>query len=308
MAEHLKLKSPVKERSRSDWSTIAVELLGAESRIVQGERWYHHVVEKGDGPPLMLYHGVGGHAETYARTLPQLAEHFHVYAVDSLFHGFSSKEGFDRAQQQNLLADGFVDLVHALGYDKVDYEGESMGAMTGFVIGFRYPELINKMVLNTGFYLLKTSKTDFKPNPSRGELGPLSQAAVLDPSYENIEARLHWLVAETDSITEEMVRIRQRLYQDPQINASMRNVFNVGAEFDPTVIEFPYTEADCARWSIPSLVLWGEQNPGRGPDFGEYCADLIGAKFYNIKGAGHWAQWEKPDEYTAVMLEFLLDS
>jgi 2-hydroxy-6-oxonona-2,4-dienedioate hydrolase len=305
VAEILKLSRPVVERPRQEWASIAVELLGAQSRIIQGERWYHHVIDKGDGPPLLLYHGIGGHAETYARTLPQLARRFHVYAVDALFHGYSSKEGFDAAEQYNLMADGFADLVHALGYERVHYEGESMGAMTGFIIGFRYPELVSKMVLNTGFYLLKTSKTDFKPAPGAGRLGPLSQAAVLDPSYEHIAARLHWLVAEPESITDEMVRLRQRLYQDPDINASLRRVFNIGGTFDSARVSFPYTEADCARWSIESLVLWGEHNPGHGPDFGEYCADLIGAKFYNVNGAGHWPQWEKPDEYSQVMIDFL---
>jgi len=56
---------------------------------------------------------------------------------------------------------------------------------------------------------------------------------------------------------------------------------------------------------VDALVLWAEHNPGHGPDFGEYCADLIGAKFYNVMGAGHWPQWEKPDEYSQVMIDFL---
>ena len=92
MAEHLKLRREVKERPLEDWSTIAVELLGSQTRIVQGEKYHHRVLEMGQGDPLFLYHGVGGHVDTYARTLPQLAKYFHVYAVDALYHGFSSKE------------------------------------------------------------------------------------------------------------------------------------------------------------------------------------------------------------------------
>src|SRR3984885_949736 len=127
MAEHFVVKRPVQERPLKDWSTIAVELLGSQSRLVKGERWSHHVIEKGDGPPLLLYHGIGGHTETYARTLPQLAEHFHVYAAEALFHGYSSKEGFVREKMVDLMSDGVADLVHALGYDKVHFEGESLG-------------------------------------------------------------------------------------------------------------------------------------------------------------------------------------
>ena len=53
--------------------------------------------------------------------------------------------------------------------------------------------------------------------------------------------------------------------------------------------------------------MYGEFNPQLGPDYGEYGADLIGAKFYEVKGTGHWPQWEKPDEYTEALLSFLLE-
>lgn len=305
MATPFNLSQPIVERPREAWATIAVELLGAQTRMIRGEHWTHRVVEMGEGEPLLLYHGVGGNAETYARTLPQLAQHFHVYAVDVLFHGYSSKDGFDFGERYNLMTDGFADLVRALGHERVHFEGESLGAIIGFIAGFQYPELINRMVLNTGFYLLETSKTDFIENPSRGDLLALSRAAVLDPTYENIRARLEWLVADPESITDEMVRLRQRMYQDPDINASMRRMFNLSGDDDGVRLNFPYTEADCARWDIPTLVVWGDHNPGHGPDFGEYCADLIGADFYSVQNAGHWAQWETPDEYAQIVIEFL---
>ena len=53
--------------------------------------------------------------------------------------------------------------------------------------------------------------------------------------------------------------------------------------------------------------MYGTYNPGRGPDYGEYCADVIGAKFYEVKDTGHWPQWEKPDEYAEALLSFLLE-
>ena len=62
MAQKLKLSKPINERPLEDWAPIAVEFLGAESVVVKGERWNHHVIHKGDGPPLLMYHGIGGHA------------------------------------------------------------------------------------------------------------------------------------------------------------------------------------------------------------------------------------------------------
>jgi pimeloyl-ACP methyl ester carboxylesterase len=305
MAERFLVEHPVQERPLKDWSTIAVELLGSQSRLVKGERWTHHIIEKGDGPPLFLYHGIGGHAETYARTLPQLAKHFHVYAVEMLFHGHSSKQDFVADRLIDRLGDGVIDLMDALGYEKVHFEGESLGGTLGVNVGFRFPERMDRMVLN-GFARFETSKT-FRDNGSRGDLIALSEAAVTNPTYENIRRRLEWLVAVPERIDDEMVAIRQRLYQDPEINASMRNVFNLGGVFDPQV-QFPaYKEEDFKSFEPGprTLVLWGESNPHVGYDYAEYCADLIGAKFYGVDDSGHWPQWEHPDEYVQVLVEFL---
>jgi pimeloyl-ACP methyl ester carboxylesterase len=313
VAERLKLSQEVRERPLSEWATIAVEFLGAQSRIIHGERWSHHVIETGEGPTLLMYHGVGGHAETYARTLPQIAAAgYHVYAVDALYHGYSSKPAeFDRATMTERQVEAVVDLIDALGLERAHYEGESMGAGIGFELALRYPERCGKVILN-GFGAVQTDRpmSEFpaSPGPPMFDLWPLSVAAVTDPSYENIAKRLHWLVKEPERITDEMVRIRQRLYQDPDINASMRRVFGIGEpppDFAQMMRNARTEAAVRASWQPETLVLWGDHNPGQGLEYGEYCADIIGAKFYPFIDAGHWPQWEKPDEYSQVIIDFL---
>lgn len=308
MAEHIKLKTPVKERPLTAWSTIAVEFLGSQTRFVKGERWTHRIVEKGDGPPLFMYHGVGGHVDTYARTLPALAKDFRVIAVDALYHGYSSKEPWDNKNRTKLQAAAYVDLLHALGYEKAVYEGESMGAGIGFEIGMSYPETVERLILNGAGNVKMNNPKEWKKQPWKGDLWDLSQKAVLDPTYENIRNRLLWLVHNDDSITDEMIAIRQRLYQDPVVNKSMRNVFNLNGEERPNQADSAYPEDEVRkRWKTPALVMYGEFNPMLGPDYGEAFANIIGAKFYEFKGAGHWPQWEMPDEYAAVMRTYLKD-
>lgn len=301
------LTGSVEERPAQAWPDVNTLLAGATERYVQGERWTHRVIERGAGEPLLLYHGVGGHAETYARTLEALSKHFHVFAVDALFHGGSSKEGFDLAGMYDLLTEGVIDLIDALGFDSVHFEGESMGAMIGASLALEHPDRIRRMVLSAGFYLLQTVRTDFaKSTASTSDLGARSRAAVLDPTFENVQRRMQWLVHDPNSMTDDIVAVRQRLYSDPEVNASMRRVFNLeGERFGTYLYHWPYTEDDLRGWKPETLVLWGEHNPGWGPDFGAYCADLIGGDFYVVRDAGHWPQWEKPDEYAQVLIEFL---
>lgn len=306
MAERLVLKNPVTCKPLDEWESVAVELLGTQTRIVQGERWHHRVIEAGEGEPLLLYHGIGGHAETYARNLRNLAEHFHVYAVDGLFHGFSSKDGWDPHLWIETMADGVADLVRALGYDRVHIEGESLGAMAAFDFGLRYPEMAGKVILNTGFGTVQLTRTDFTPQPVPAGVNfeQLSRASVATPTKENIRKRMEWLVVSPDRMTDEMVDIRHRLYRFPEVYESMQRVYGLDRG---TFGDWKKHEESVVKEFEPeTLVFWTEHNPGQGPDFGEHCADLLpDARFYNMLDAAHWPQWEKPEEHDQVLVEFV---
>ena len=219
MAEQLILKNKPTEKPLSEWGTVAVELIGTATRIVQGERFHHRIIECGEGEPLFLLHGIGGCAETYARNIRNLADNgFHVYAIDMLYHGFSSKEPWSEDNTLRMQTEAFVDLVRALGYSKVNASGESMGGMVLFNFGLRYPEMAGKLVINTGFYSLDLDHPDFQFTTAEGtKLQELSQESVTNPSFDSIRNRMNWLVAEPDRMTDEMVNLRLRMYGFPEI-------------------------------------------------------------------------------------------
>ena len=50
--ETLKLSKEVKARPLSEWPTIAVELLGTQTRLIQGKQYRHRVIECGDSGDL----------------------------------------------------------------------------------------------------------------------------------------------------------------------------------------------------------------------------------------------------------------
>lgn len=297
MTNTFQLSAAVHCRPLSAWPRLSVELLGTQTRFVQGARWRHRVIESGDadGEPLILIHGVGGHAESFARNMHGLARQgFHVYSIDALYHGFSDKQPYDDDKRYVHQVEAVVDLIDALGHDTVHIEGESMGATIAFHFGLSHPERTRKVVLNTGFGHVKLNKSDFKPvKGDMGELARLSREVVVDPNAAAMRKRLEWVVAEPESMTDEMVEIRLALYSDPPlINDSMRKVFRLDKDWS---WDLPYSEEDLVDYRPETLVLWTEHNPGDGPDYGEYIASILpNGKFYCIDGAGgHWPQWER---------------
>jgi 2-hydroxy-6-oxonona-2,4-dienedioate hydrolase len=309
MPTEFQLSCEVQAKPLDEWKTVAVELLGTQTRIVYGQRWKHRVIECGiDGEPLVLLHGIGGHAETYARNLHNLANAgFHVYAADALYHGFSSKEPFDEVNRTEMQAEALADLIRALGLSYANIEGESMGSVIAFEFGMRYPELAGKIVLNTGLPQLKDTKPrDWRQNPGGGTaLQDLSVQTVVSPSFETVRKRMEWLVADPLRMTDEMVEIRLRLYSDPEIYRSMQKVYGIGSTWRAPV--WKYSEADVQAYKPETLVFWTEKNPGMASDYPRYFADLLpGQHFYEMKDAAHWPQWEKPEEHDQVLIDFVL--
>ena len=295
----------------SEWKSVATELLGTQTRIVQGKSFYHRVIEAGSsGEPLILIHGVGGHAETYARNLHGLARAgFHVYAIDALYHGYSSKQPYVDDNRTEKQADALADLIEALGYKWAHIEGESMGGGITFLFGMKYPQMCGKLILNTGIGPINLKKTDFPQNPGGGNtLQELSQASIMTPTRETVRARMEWLVADPSRMTDEMVDIRLRLYADPEIYESIKRVYRVGQQWaTANAVQRQYEEEEVqANFKPQALVFWTDKNPGQGPAYGEYVSNVIpGAKFYNMLDAAHWPQWEKPEEHDQVLFDFI---
>ena len=71
-------------------STIHNDLLGCEQTFVDTGKYRSRIIEKGEGTPLILMHGGGGHAETYARNMDRLSKVCHPIAIDFIWHGMSS--------------------------------------------------------------------------------------------------------------------------------------------------------------------------------------------------------------------------
>lgn len=313
MVKELQLTSRPLTRPLTDWGPISAELLGTQVRLIRGDRWEHRVIECGDdGEPLILIHGIGGHAEAYCRNWHNLARAgFHVYAIDALYHGYTSKQPrVPFGERTAVQADAVADLVRALGHSYAHVEGESMGADIAYEFGLRHPGLAGKLVLNTGFPGVRAPGHS-SSGPASGAVGGggselmrLSRESVTSGSFDVMRRRMEWLVASPERMTDEMVRLRLRLYADPGINEAMRYVYRFGETMTPPPRR---EEAEIPQMKCPALVLWTEHNPGQDLDYGRYASTLLAdGTFYGMSDAGHWPQWEKPEEHDQAVIEFIL--
>ena len=282
--------------------SLWVSLLEATVRVISGARYRTRVIEAGSGDPLILVHGVGSSAELFARNIMRLANDFHVYAIDALYHGYSSLEPYDSEHRVERQAEAVLDFMDALGIDWAHIEGESMGAGMAFHMGLHHPERCGKLVLNSGSYYVNF-KRGFPDMPEVNLLVPLCRDSVTNFSRETVRRRMEYLVASPDHLTEELVDVQYGLYAVPEIRESMARVYGISA---PRPRLMHYEEEVAATLQPPVLVLWTDRNRGAGPEVGEYLASVIpGAQFQLITNAAHWPQWEQPEQHDEVVAAFL---
>lgn len=282
--------------------SLWTDLLGAEIRFVETESFGRmRIAEagRGNGEPLFLLHGVGGHLEAYARNVVPLAREFHVIAYDHLGHGLSAKPELDYTPE--LLSDVLGELMDALGIARAHVSGESLG---GWVAGFfavRRPDRVLRVTLNTaGGLPILTEK-------GRADLASLQQlsakAAEATPTAESVRRRLEWLFhpSHHDQITDELVATRLHFYLLPETRRIATRVNRIIAIHDDHLLPLEKLQA-------PTLFLWTRDNPVHDVETARTCsAQVAKGALYVMQGhSAHWPQYEEPEEFNEVTRRFHL--
>jgi pimeloyl-ACP methyl ester carboxylesterase len=115
--------------------------------IVAGRRL--HYLDAGGGEPcFVLVHGMGGRWQHWLETIPALAEHGRVLAVD--LPGFGDSEPSAAGTSLDGFADAAADLARQLGVGRVVLAGHSMGGPIAIRFAARHPDLAEAIVLVAG--------------------------------------------------------------------------------------------------------------------------------------------------------------
>src|SRR6185295_7686606 len=98
-------------------------------------------LEWGDAsaPPMALLHGLTGHAHTWDHMAPQLAERYHLFALDQRGHGDS---GHARTYTTADFAGDIEAMREAWGLDRFIVMGLSMGGHNAMAYIATHPERV----------------------------------------------------------------------------------------------------------------------------------------------------------------------
>jgi 2-hydroxy-6-oxonona-2,4-dienedioate hydrolase len=180
----------------------------------------------------------------------------------------------------------------------VHLSGESLGGWVASRAAVDHPDRIDRLVLNTA----GGSQAD--PEVMK-RIITLSMAAVEAPTWETVQTRIKWLMADKSKTYDDIVASRQRIYRQPGFVNAMRDIM---ALQDPAIrARNLLGPKEYGAITAPTLVVWTSDDPTADVTEGRRIASMIpGARFEVMTGCGHWPQYEDPKTFNRLHLDFLL--
>jgi 3-oxoadipate enol-lactonase len=240
----------------------------------------------GDGPAVLLVHGLGGTSNFYQVQADALAERFRVIRVDSAGAGRSAAADETTIESH---ADDLAGVLDALDIESAAVVGHSLGTLVVRALAARHPGKVSALALLGAV----------AEPADAGRRAQRDRAAILRD--KGTAAVAPGVVANALSNTtrrdkpEVAAFIRELVMrQDPEGYA--RNCEALAAATDPGPI--PAT--------LPLLLVTGAEDKVGPPAVSDALAAAHGnATVEILPGVGHWTALEAARETTDLLLKFL---
>jgi pimeloyl-ACP methyl ester carboxylesterase len=248
----------------------------------------------GDGPLVLLLHGLAGHADEWAQTASWLTARCRVIALDARGHGRSERFPAD-VSRESLVADAAF-VVERLSLQPVVVVGQSLGGLTALSLAARLPELLRGLVL-----------VDASPAGGGGDV---------EEGVNAVARRLRKWPTPFRSRSE-----AQALFADRFGAGLAAEAWTSGLEhgkdgwrprFDVAVLAEMLRQAISApswtEWEhirCPTLVVQAGDGGVDAETAAEMVERLPGVRMVELAGAAHDLHLDQPDEWREILSNFL---
>jgi pimeloyl-ACP methyl ester carboxylesterase len=247
------------------------------------------------GPAVVLIHGYTDNARDWVPMLPYLSKRFRLILVDIRGHGRSSKPEccytrLDFAYDIKLLLD-------ALGIQKADIVGHSLGSIISQTFAEYWPTRTNRVVL--------ISSTGGPPPGAPKKPPQFDFAAEIRKLKEPIDADSPFMIAWWDSPTVVDPDFIRRQREDAAA-IPLRVWIAVLDQGLPGDILYADLQSTLPRLTAPTLLIWGSKDPLMEEPVRTTLRDALPkAEVKVFEGLGHNPFWEDPIGVAKVINAFL---
>lgn len=269
------------------------------SRTIEAMGTTIHYHDVGEGEPILFLHSYGLGTTgwiTWYKVLPEFAKHYRCIVMDLPNFAKTGPVMYD-APIHTFQAKTALALLDALGIEKAHVVGNSQGGQTAMVFSYMYPDRINKLVWGNGHIGTAggyVGEYTFTVHPEATSI--INREVAADPTLENIRRYLTWHIRDQSLITDDLVEYIHHYYTYRPDMTEMR----AKSKAIPTNHLY-----DMDKIKAPTLMIWGRYDRTCNFEIGFNSLNRIRNSRLVVLHCGHWAPFEKPEEYTDHVLDFL---
>lgn len=257
---------------------------------------------EGQGPALLLIHGIGGNSVTWLDVMDRLVARYRVVAPDLLGHGESEKPMGDYSL--GAQAAFLRDLLGALDIPRATIVGHSFGGGIAMQLSYQHPELCDRIVLESSGGLGREISPVLRllAVPGAELVLPL-----IAPTFvrERGDALFAWLRARgirAPHINEGWLAYSS--LADPGTRRAFVRELRSVVDFGGQVVN----AGDRLYLSAvqPTLIVWGDRDAVIPVAHARAAHEAIpGSRLEIIEGAGHFPHAEQPGRFAALLDAFM---
>lgn len=244
----------------------------------------------GDGPPLLILHGLFGSSDNWQTHARKYAEHFTVYLIDQRNHGHSPH---DAHIDYEVMAHDLFELIADLGLRDVRLIGHSMGGKTIMRFAQQYSFLVERMVV------ADMGIRAYPPHHDEVFKGLFAVDVEHCATRKDAEMRLLNHVGDAGTL---QFLLKNLYWQEPgklawrfNLNALFEERANLMAALPPDKIE-----------ASTLFLLGGKSHYVVPADFDHIKTVVPHATFEIMPECGHWLHAEDPAGFIERTLSYLL--
>jgi pimeloyl-ACP methyl ester carboxylesterase len=246
--------------------------------------------EAGSGYPTILIHGAGWNsgAERWALNIGPLSEKLRVIAIDCMNWG--TGDVLDQEFSFAYLVDHVREFMDALGIEKANFVGHSMGGWIVTLMAYESPERVNKLVNVDG------GGTATRPLQNMVEFKVPTPEQIRDTMAHGYPPG----TVDVEEMSAPYIKKRDLPGHGEAFAKVMKHMTN------PTTRQRYNTLRRMPHIKAPTLVLWGRDDKTNALEMGEETAHLIpGAKLIVYDNTGHGVPMEQAEAFNRDVLAFL---
>jgi len=257
-----------------------------------------HVLEAGQGHPLVIFHGGDGEAVNWAPLMGPLQERAHIFAVDRPGCGLSDAVDYRTVDLRNHAADFVGSLLDALGLESATLVGGSMGGFFVLAGALAHPRRVDRLVL-VGL--------------AAGAIPEIPDS--LKAIVNNPELAVEFMKGR-DSMEAQKSQYREMFHTDPTMFPDLYfetriSGLRLPSEQGTWASLLPrlgspevYLGDDLPQIKSPTLVIWGENDMTPAEVGRSIAARIPGGRFEYMAGVGHFPFLEAPDRCARLIGDF----